>query len=473
MCRLTLLLCLVALSAAGFSPAQASPSAEKPPNILVITTDDMGLQAGCYGDPLAVTPNLDQLAAQGVLFERGYTTQASCSPARASLLTGLYPHQNGQIGLAGQHPEYRVKDGIPTLPGLMKQAGYKSGILGKLHIAPGEIFPFDFSWPGDAQAKATRQVKTVAAKAAEFLDGPARDKPFFLYVNYFDPHRPFDQDAHQTEGLPAEPYTPEEVAPLAYLGMEGQPARAEATAYYNSIRRMDTGLGLLFAVLKDRGRWDNTLVFFVSDHGPPFTRAKTSVYEAGTHIPFVVRWPGVSVAGTRTEAFASIVDIMPTILDAVGIKPPDMAGRSLQPVLQGRTPENWPKLIFTEHTSHAGGHFFPRRAVRDQRHKLIHNLLPGRRNPVPYEEATRPGNKDNVVDPTFQAAYDTMEKPPEWELYDLPSDPFELNNLAAKTESRLILERLQAALQDWREQTADPLLDPRELERLGDAHAKN
>lgn len=471
--RLALLLGLVAAPDIAPALVQSAPPAERTPNVLLITTDDMGLQAGCYGDPLAVTSNLDSLAAQGVLFERGYTTHASCSPARASLLTGMYPHQNGQIGLAGQRPEYRVKDGTPTLPTLLRNAGYKTGILGKLHISPAEAFPFDFSWPGDAQAKATRQVKTVATKAAEFLDGPAKDKPFFLYVNYFDPHRPFDQDAHQTEGLPEKPYAPDEVNSLAYLGMDGKPARAEAAAYYNGIRRMDTGLGLLFDVLKERGLWDDTLVIFVSDNGPPFTRAKTSVYEAGTHVPFIVRWPAVSKAGTRTEAFASFVDVMPTILDAAGITPPKMAGRSLRPVLPGRTPGDWPEFLFTEHTSHARGHFFPRRAVRDDRYKLIHNLLPGRPNPVPYEEATRPGRGDNVVDPAFETAYRTMEKPPKWELYDLVSDPFELTNLAANPENRTILERLQTALREWQKQTDDPLLDPRELERLENTHAKN
>lgn len=452
--------------------ADSAPTSPRPPNIVIVTTDDQGLQAGCYGDPLAVTPNLDGLAAAGTLFERGYTTQASCSPARASLLTGLYPHQNGQIGLAGQHPEFRVKDGTPTLSTLLRNAGYKTGILGKLHLSPGDAFPFDFAWPGGSQAMATRKVRTVAAKVAEFLDGPAKDKPFFLYVNYFDPHRPFDQDADQTQGLPEKPYAPDEVKPLAYLGMDGKPPRAEAAAYYNSIRRMDTGLGLLFDVLKERDRWDDTLVIFVSDHGPPFARAKTTVYEAGIHIPFIVRWPGVSVPGTRTGAFASLVDIMPTVLDAAGIKPPDMAGRSLRPVLGGDVPDDWRKLLFTEYTAHAPEHFAPRRTVRDERFKLIHNLLPDHPNPVPYQGSTRPG-RGNQLDPAFEAAYRTMEKPPEWELYDLVSDPFELTNLIDEPAKQEEFVRLKAGLLAWREETNDPLLDPDELLRLKKNHGKN
>jgi len=469
--RLALLLGLVAAPDIAPALVQSAPPAERTPNVLLITTDDMGLQAWCYGDPLAVTPSLDSLAAQGVLFERGYTTQASCSPERASLLTGLYPHQNGQIGLAGQRREYRVKDGTPTLPSLLRNAGYKTGILGKLHIAPGEAFPFDFSWPGDAQAKATRQVKTVATKAAEFLDGPARKKPFFLYVNYFDPHRPFDQDAHQTEGLPEKPYAPEEANPLAYLGMDGKPARAEAAAYYNGIRRVDAGLGLLFDVLKERDRWDDTLVIFVSDHGPPFARAKTTVYEAGVHIPFIVRWPRVSAPSTRTGAFASLVDIMPTVLDAAGIKPPVMAGRSLRPVLGGDVPDDWRKLLFTEYTARASEHFAPRRTVRDERFKLIHNLLPDHPNPVPYQGATQP-NQLNQLDPTFATSYRIMERPPEWEFYDLRDDPFELNNLFDEPAKQEEVVRLKAGLLAWREETNDPLLNPDELLRLKNNHSE-
>ncbi len=318
-----------------------------PANILLITTDDQGLQAGCYGDSLAVTPHLDALTASGVLFERGYTTQASCSPARASMLTGLYPHQNGQIGLAGHHPEYRVKAGTPNLPVLLAKAGYATAILGKLHISPGEAFPFDFSWANHGEPALTRDVRMVAAKAAEFLDGPAAEKPFFLYVNYFDPHRPFDAGANQTEGLPEQPYTEADVKPLAYLGMDGKPARTEAAAYYNAIRRMDTGLGMLFDVLKERERWDNTLVVFIGDHGPPFTRAKTTVYEAGEQIPFIVRWPGVSVDGTRSEALVSVVDIMPTVLDAAGVAPPPMAGKNLRPLLAGDVPHAGRRHLYT------------------------------------------------------------------------------------------------------------------------------
>ena len=441
--------------------------AETVRNVVVITTDDQGPQAGCYGDPHAVTPNLDALAAAGTLFERGYTTQASCSPARASLLTGLYPHQNGQVGLAGHHPEFRVKPGLPNLPALFQEAGFATGILGKLHVSPARDFPFDFEWASHGNPKLTRDVREVAARAGEFLDG-TDGRRFFLYVNYFDPHRPFDDGMRQTEGLPEDPYAAAEVPPLPYLGIDGPGARAEAAAYYNGIKRMDVGLGLLFAALKERGFWKDTLIVFVGDHGPPFTRGKTTVYEAGEQIPYIVRWPGVGDAGQRSDALVSMVDIFPTVLDATGLAVTPNAGRSLRPVLDGALPADWRTFLFTEYTAHAADHFYPRRAVRTERFKLIHNLDHQRPNPVPYIGATRraPPNRTN---PDFVPAYKRMERPPEFEFFDLHQDPYELSNVADDPTYAEPLAELKEALHAWRVATGDPLLEPAELERLREA----
>ncbi|MGZ0708541.1 sulfatase family protein [Coraliomargarita sp. W4R53] len=453
---------------AGALLSSAEPTAH---NLLIITTDDQGLQAGCYGDPYAITPNLDALAAEGTLFTRAYTAQASCSPARASLLTGLYPHQNGQIGLAGHHPEYRVKDGIPSLPSILKRSGFRLAILGKLHVSPASAFTFDFAWAKN-DPLATRDVAQLAKKAEEFLDDLHDEERFFLYVNYFDPHRPFDAGSNQTKGLPEHPYTPDEVSPLPYLGIDGKPARTEAAAYYNSIRRMDSGLGMLFKSLKDRGLWEDTIIVFLGDHGPPFTRGKTTAYEAGEQIPLIIRWPGIAEEGQRTDALASIVDVLPTALSALDIKvSTEIAGQNLRPVLNGDTPEHWRNYVFGEYTSHAATHFFPRRAIRSQRYKLIHNLDSPRKNPVPYIGQTNRGAGNNV-DPNFLAAYSTMEQPPEFEFYDIGNDPYETKNLIEDPTFKEHIIELQSALKDWRIQTNDPLLDPAELERLRMTHEK-
>ena len=435
------------------------------PDILLITTDDQGMQAGCYGDKLAITPNFDRLATEGTLFSRAYVTHASCSPSRSSILTGLYPHQNGHIGLAGLHPEYSLKAGIPTLPALLKDEGYYNGLLGKLHVVPADRFPFDYLWKeAIGKPMLTRDVRKMAELAGEFL-AQAGDKPFFLYVNYFDPHRPYDAEANQCKGLPEKPYTASDVTPFGFLGDAA--TLSDVAAYYNCINRMDAGLGLLFDQLKKAGRYDNTLIIFIGDNGPDFTRAKTTCYEAGLHVPLIVKWPGVSQSGLKCAALVSAMDIVPTVLDAVGAECPPVAGRSLRAILRGETPSDWRKALYAEYTSHAKNHFYPRRSVRAGDLKLIHNLDFSRANPVNRRGT---GNTAGLKDSALENAFATDRHPPEWELYNLDRDPFETVNLAENPEYAAELKNLQGALQDWQKETADPLLDPAELQRLKKAH---
>lgn len=423
------------------------------------------MNAGCYGDKLAVTPNLDRLAAEGVLFTQAYVAHSSCSSSRSSILTGLYPHQNGQIGLAGSHPEYAVKPGIPTLPALLGQAGYYTGILGKLHVVPANLFPFDYAWKESLlNPMLTRDVRKMAELAGEFLQR-AGDKPFFLYVNYFDPHRPYDAEANQCKGLPEKPYSASDVVPFGFLGDAA--SLSEVVAYYNCVNRMDAGLGMLFDQLKKAGKYDNTLIVFLSDNGPDFTRAKTTCYEAGLQVPFVVKWPGTSVAGLQCDDFVSEVDIVPTILDAVGAACPLVAGRSLRSVLQGDTPKDWRKDLFAEYTSHAEIHFYPRRSIRAGNLKLIHNLDAVRKNPVNRRGIDRLAG---LKDESLRTAFETALHPPEWELYNLDKDPYEWVNLAGNPEYAAALNKLRDMLQGWQKKTVDPLLDPAELQRLKKAH---
>jgi len=251
------------LAEQNFAPAQAQRM-----NIVLITADDLGKSLGTYGDPLAQTPHLDALAARGVLFERAWVTQASCSSSRASMLTGLYPHQHGQIGLAGQHAEFSLRRGLTTLPGLLRAAGYFNGIIGKLHIDPPDAFPFDRRWNADNGAMESRDVRRVASVARDFLRQRG-SRPFFLYVNYFDPHRPYSSESDQFLGLPAAPYTAEDVTPLPFLGIDSPLIRSEVASYYNGISRLDTGVGLLLQELARAGVLERTVVVFVSDHGAP------------------------------------------------------------------------------------------------------------------------------------------------------------------------------------------------------------
>ncbi len=272
---------------------QRATEGTAPLNILIVTADDMGPQLGCYGDPVARTPHLDKLAGEGVLFENAYVTQASCSPSRSSILTGLYPHQNGMVGLADYTP-YNMKRLENNLPALLHRAGYRNGIVGKLHLRPNDQFPFpDMPFPTREDGSeifpnaTTLTVRQTVGKVKEFL-GRKDPRPFFLYVNLVDPHRPFYQ---QHDGLPAIPVTPAEVKPLPFQGLDTPEIRQEVAGYYNGVGRADFAVGAILEALDACGKRDNTLVLFLGDNGPDFTRGKTTCYEGGIRVPMIVRSP--------------------------------------------------------------------------------------------------------------------------------------------------------------------------------------
>lgn len=430
------------------------------PNVLLITADDLGLQLSCYGETAIKTPNLDALARRSTLFEVAYVTQASCSPSRSSMFTGLYPHATGQYGLTGAgfelHPPLRER----TIPALLKRAGYRTGIIGKLHVAPEDSFPFDERLRAD-----TRDVRSVAEKIEPFLQDESG--PFFLMVNYSDPHaRRANRQSRewsfpdQWKGLPEEPKQIGEIPPFPFQKIDSPEQIKRTTGYYNTVLRLDVGVGLLLDALEQAGHADDTLILFVGDHGPPFARGKTTCYEAGLRVPFLVSWPGVSKP-MRSRAMASTVDLLPTILDAVGAEIPEgLHGRSLRPVVSDAD-GNWRESLAAEFHYHGSRPFYPRRAIRDQRYKLIHNLRAGEAKPstgIDGDTAYRQSQQSKYENTEVRRAFDTFADPPEFELYDLQSDPWEFRNLAENPERAGELARLREALRAWREETDDPLL---------------
>lgn len=468
----------------AFSAGLAAEETNQP-NILLITADDLGMHLGCYGDGYARTPHLDQLANVGVRFTQAYIAQASCSPSRSSILTGLYPHQNGQLGLTG---DYEMHPGIETLPAMLKAAGYQTGIIGKLHVAPTRAFPFDF-WKMP-NAVPTRKVREVNSYARAFIE-QSGSRPFFLMVNFFDPHRPYDAESHQCDGLPETPFGPDDISPFDFMGVDTPELREETAAYYNCVSRLDTGVGLLMATLEECGLENNTLVVFLGDHGAPFTRAKTTCYEAGEQVPFIVRWPQ-GLKGSVCDRLISAVDIVPTVSELTGVSPKgNLPGKSLVPLLEGKTTE-WRQFVCAEYTAHRLEHYYPRRSIRTARYKLIHNLLHERINPlngigpvraVSENSPVKQGSVWNVMNPEFyqdgryfggtadelRAAYAAYRNAPEYELYDLEADPLERMNLAGDPEAAALFKTLRTNLEQWQQDTGDPFAD---AEFLNDFTAK-
>ncbi len=424
---LTLLVCLL---------PSAVPAAEETrprPNILLITADDLGSQLSCYGDTRLETPRLDALAAGGVRFTRAYVAQASCSSSRASLLTGLYPHQNGQYGLA--HLGFSMHPGQKNLAALMKDSGYRTGIIGKLHVAPESEFPFDWK-PQKNSAVVTQKVRWVADQSREFFASvKTSGQPFFYYVNYFDPHGPYTPDVRQIDGLPEEPLDPETIEPLPLNARTPEAAKRITAVMYDCIARVDIGVGMLLDELQAAGLANNTLVVFLGDNGAPVRRGKTTSYEPGVQVPLIVKWPGVAKAGQVRDELVSMIDVMPTILAATGAAlPAELAGRPLQPLLKGEPSPHWREYLFTEMNFHTANMYLPQRTVRDDRYKLLLNLQPH-------------ADQDPV------------------ELFDLQNDPGEANNLAENRAAAAERRRLESVFQAWREETGDPLLDPARRQR--------
>jgi len=433
------------------------------PNVLLIVSEDNGPELGCYGDPYARTPVLDGLAARGFRFDRAYVPYSVCSPSRACFLTGLYPHQNGQIGLATH--KFAMYENYPSMITLLGKAGYFTGLIGKLHVNPEGAFSVDFrAIRGANFGKGQRDMRKYAAAAAECF-ARAGDRPFFLSINYPDAHFPLHRKDH---GLPERPLTGKDVKPLPWVGADSPRLREFTADYYNCLARLDAGVGLLLAELKKAGKADNTLIVYIGDHGAQFSRGKCGVYEASMRIPLIVHGPGVKSGGV-TGALVSTLDLLPTVLRATGVNgPADLPGMPLQPLLAGAAQGGHPFIIGYSNGS-APRLFFPQLSIRDDRYRLVYSPLHGRTNLFAecylnqYNQHFAAGTTAKEIttaSPTVRAAYATFLRPPELELYDLKADPNEFVNLAGCPEHREAQQRLRTLLRNWQKETRDPMANP-------------
>jgi len=418
-------------------------------------------QLGCFGNGTIRTPNLDALAASGVRFTNAFTAAASCSPSRATILTGLFPHQSGQYGLQHARHHFSLFDWVEPLPSLLKKNGYRTGLIGKLHVGPSEQVPFDVMVTG-SEIMGGRDVQTMAVKAGEFFKQDMT-APFFLLVGYTDPHRigqGFGNDKEYPGVVPAN-YAPAEIKLPPFLP-DFSEARAELADMYQSVSRMDVGIGMVMEQLRLSGRLEDTLVIFVSDNGIPFPGAKTTLYDAGVHLPMIVRDPHLGKPGSENAALVSFVDIVPTILTWTGTVAPnyELPGRAFLPDADGKDPSRSDE-VYLSHTFHEITMYYPMRGVRTRQFKYITNLFP---------ELEFPFSTDLFASKTWQGVlqrkpqkmgqrkiHDYLHRPPE-ELYDLERDPNEVKNLVRDSRYQNVLQESRSKLQSLREKTNDPWL---------------
>jgi N-sulfoglucosamine sulfohydrolase len=458
-----LLPCLLGLALVVCSGPVAGAA---PRNVVLFVTDDQGQDAGCYGNKVIQTPNLDALAADGTLFTHAFCTTASCSASRSVILSGQHNHTNGHYGHQHSYNHFSSFDRVESLPKVLARAGYRTGRAGKYHVAPEEVYPFETVLPGNS-----RSPVEMANNCADFIAG---DKPFFLYFCTSDPHR----GGGEANDLPHAPnrfgnkpgkgaypgikevfYDPKDVIVPPYLP-DTPTCRAELAQYYQSVSRIDQGLGRLVRLLKDAGKYDNTLIIYISDHGIAFPGAKTTTYEPGLRSPCVVRNPLAKKKGVVCQGMVSWIDLAPTILDYCETKPsPQMQGRSFLSIVEEEKPKGWDE-VYASHSFHELTMYYPMRVVRERRYKLIWNIA----HPLPYPFAS-----DLWAAPTWEDVYkkgpsalygkrtvrDYINRP-RFELYDLENDPHEIQNLADQPEHAERLKAMQARLQAFQKQTKDP-----------------
>lgn len=439
----------VAPPAPAAAPPPLAPAAIHRPNIVVIVSDDQtAFDLGCYGNTAIHTPNLDKLARAGVRFENAFVTSPQCSPSRASILTGRSPIA---IGVSRLHAP--LQPSIPSVLEPLKKAGYFTASYRKVHL--GEDFQKRWDYAGGFDEA-----------PSSMLSKRPKDRPFFLWVGFEDPHRPYHPNAFSPPQDPAKVIVP------AFLP-DTPKVRRDLADYYDAIARMDREAGELLDALEAAGVANDTLVTFAGDNGMPFPGAKGSLYEPGVHVPLLMRWPGHVRPESVDKDLVSLVDLSATWLDAAGIAiPAEMEGRSTLPrITTTGTAKSPPRdAVFYERDWHDTQDAI--RGVRTERFALIQNYRPeiayaptfDLRDSQSWQSIVELKSAGKLA-PNFVRRYFTAPRPVV-ELYDLSRDENETNNLAQNPEFAGELERHQELLSRWMASTND-YLPPPKPERVG------
>jgi N-sulfoglucosamine sulfohydrolase len=440
----------------------AALNAAETPNILLMLSDDHSYPfVSAYGDTNVKTPTLDRLAAEGTKFHRFFTACPQCVPSRAAYMTGRSPVAARMTRFSSPLPRDEI-----TFPEILREkGGYYTGICGRT---------FHLDGPGGNRAGNAMQeifdkhhLRTfaervdflnmcaddqVAGQVAAFLDKRPAGKPFFMWANFSDPHHPWNAPSD---------FRPDPASlklPGHWPDLPGM--REQLADYCAEVNRVDHTVAGVLDVLKQRELLDKTLIIFAGDNGQALPHGKGSLYDPGSNVPLIIRWPGVVKPGGESSELISNEDIAPTMLAAAGLAPHErMSGVSFLPLLEGK-PHTPRKYVFVERGPHGqapltvnmtSSGFDLSRAVRSDRYKFIYNCTPW----IPYSPVDSAGgaawtqmkaaNADGTLPAALRSTYFTTPRPV-YELYDLQSDPSELNNLSGKPELAPIERELRLAL---------------------------
>lgn len=449
---------------------KSAPESPAPPNIVLIIADDMNWDdSGAYGHPNIKTPNIDQLAKDGMRFSQAFLTTSSCSPSRTSIITGKYPHNTDAEQLHWPLPE-----GHLTFVEQLKTAGYWTGLAGKYHLGDAvrddfnkimEVGTAGFQVGPDGKQRKAKGDGSGCESWVPLIKSRPENQPFFLWLAAVDPHRSY------SEGAIENPHTPADVVLPPYFP-DTDSVRKDFALYYDEISRMDGYVGEVMAELERQGVAENTLVLFISDNGRPFPRDKTTLYEGGIKTPWIVKWPARVKAGSVNNNLISSIDIAPTFTKLAGLAPStDHEGMDFAPLLD----ENAKPVrddIYAEDHWHDYEDYT--RAVRTTRYKYIKNFytdLPNTPSADAFNSLTFQSMLSEKANGQLnQAQLRCFEVPrPEEELYDIIADPNELDNLAQSPQHAEALADMRNRLQSMRKKTKDYIPEVRtsdEFDRL-------
>lgn len=418
------------------------------PNILWISAEDIGPQFGCYGDPHAITPNIDRLASQGTRYTNAYTTAGVCAPCRSGIITGMY--QNS-IGTHHMRCNSILPSWLKPFPKALKESGY--------YCTNNSKTDYQFSKPS------TNEIWDQSGSRAHWKNRK-KDQPFFAVFNYTGCHESGIASESKYKSVTAnltakERQNPNKITTLPPYYPDTPAVREDWKRNYELITAMDSWAGSLIKEIKDQGLYEETIIFFWSDHGVGLPRAKRWLYHSGTHVPLIVRIPG-QLAGKVDHQLVSSIDFGPTVLNLAGIKVHDK--------LQGRA-------FLGKNLSAPRKYVFGARDRMDERYDIIRAVFDGRfryiRNFEPLKpyyqymntpekgatmrEIRRAENESSLT--VAGKLFSSSEKPVE-ELYDIKVDPHEINNLASDSKYLSKIKLMRNVMSNWQSTIGDIGLIP-------------
>ena len=463
------IMCLILMICISL-PIHAKDLPEKP-NFVIVLADDISADSfGCFGSPNPhTTPHIDKLAASGIRFKNMFVSEAMCAPARAELYTGLMPQRNGTFrNHKASNPD------IKSMVHYLNDLGYRVGLAGKKHIGPGNVYPFE-------------NIDGICGKATEVNPNPDDWSGVQDFINR-DPEEPFcivigSIHAHSPWTVGDTKLWKEEDIVLPPNLVDTPKIRSLYLRYLAEVREFDRQVGDTVEVLKKTQQLDHTILIVLDENGAGMPGGKWTVFDWGVRSACVIKCPDSWEANFETDAIAQYCDIVPTLIDAAGGKPSaDLDGISLMPLIKGETRTHRDRAYFLfnnrVHPDKPDTHFSIR-AVTDGKYKFIWNLTPHNLYSVnvttcDLSGSVRPIDSSQIYpsmidqmesDPHAQAMVDRIRSRPQYQLYDLTVDPYELHNLAGKPEHVQRVKQFKGDIRKWmKDQGDDGHLNPQGMQ---------